>query len=170
MLFRSGGNTASFIEGPVKWTLPSNNAASVDFIFPVGKNATYLPFTLNNPVTGVTAPLITVEAFDSQAPNPSKVDKLTVFNLSSTEHWKASATGNFTGSRVSVTRQTSVPASSVIARSEDGGDFADYVSIGGTVSGNSINTSNNTNSNLGTFAIATQCPATDFTYGGTSRI
>jgi len=73
----SGGSSDSYINGPFKRAFSSGTAS--DWIFPVGKNSTFLPCMVNTP-TG-TSPL-TVEAYDSNCGGTGSG-----YTLSSTEYW-----------------------------------------------------------------------------------
>ena len=63
----SGGSAISFINGPVKWTLPSNLVGASTYIFPLGKGGTYLPFSLVNPTTGAGVVTAQAEAFTGKS-------------------------------------------------------------------------------------------------------
>ena len=148
--------------------MPNDNLVTRVYIFPLGKGGSYLPFTLTKPVTGTNGPVIMAEAFNGPAPNAANVDNVTITSLSTSEYWQASvlAGGNLTSALVSVTSASAVASGSVIAQSIDGGGSAStkYSSIGGTVSGNSINNSDPCDPNLGVFAVSVACPKLDFDY------
>ncbi len=154
----AGGSTTSFINGPVSWTLPASLGTGSTYVFPVGATATYLPFTLNSPTTGATAPVITVQAFAASAGGTA--DGTTLATLSTTEYWSASFTGSYTGGNISLTRQAALGSLSAIGQSST--KTGTYASIGGTASGTSINNSNNITA-LGFFVMAK--PLAQYYYG-----
>ena len=160
-----GSNSApiTYISAAFQRVLPANlSSSSNEYIFPVGKATagvgTYYPFSLTTLTTGATGPTIKVEAFSSDAGGTA--DGTTVLTpLSTTEYWSASvAAGNYTTGSVSLTRQTALSPLTVIARSATQGGT--YASLGGTVSGMSIITSDLTGSSLNFFVMAT-CPCSD---------
>ena len=140
--------TAGFVNGPLKWQLPSAGVGA--YLFPLGKGSSYLPYTITNP-TGTT-PLVTAEAFN--VGSGGSPDNLTVFAISNTEYWLASNTGSFTGGTISLTRPTAVTPNDRIARSATL-QAGPYSSINGTPSGNSIN--GGTTTGLGYFVMAQGC-------------
>jgi len=101
----SGGSVASFINGPVKWTLPSSLGSGSAYNFPLGKGVTYLPFSLVNPTTGAGAVTAQAEAFTA---DPGGGIDATLASKSTTEYWALLPTGSFTNSSVSLTRQTAI--------------------------------------------------------------
>ncbi len=101
----SGGSATSFINGPVKWTLPSNLVSGSIYNLPVGKGTTYLPFSLVNPTTGAIAPTVQVEAFTT---NSGGTIDGTLNSKSTTEYWSLTTTGNFSNSSLSLNRQTAI--------------------------------------------------------------
>jgi hypothetical protein len=147
----SGGSTTSFVKGPMTRSLPASLGSGSTYVFPTGKGTTYLPFTLVNPITGASAPVVTAEAFDANAGGTAGS---TVASMSTTEYWTASATGNFTGSSVSLTRQTALSGLNVIARSTT--VSGTYSTLGGTPSSPSINNSTSTGATLGSFVMAVE--------------
>jgi hypothetical protein len=135
----TGGGASSFINGPVKWALLSSGTNS--YVFPVGASTcpstnTYLPFTLSSKNT-IVSNTATVQAF-SGAPSGGSG----LANGTTTEYWSLSTSSGLgtTGSTVSLTRPSAIAAGSVIGKSSTLGGT--YTSIGGTVSGSSINVSN----------------------------
>ncbi len=134
----TGGKVASFIDGPVKWSIGIGN-----YVYPVGKNiGHYFPFTLNTSAS--SSPVITVEAFDTDAGAGATFEHLTMSSISHTEYWKAeSNSGTFTG-KVSLTRIASLTIENLIGKSPAQGGT--YVSIGGTASSPSIINSNDISS------------------------
>jgi hypothetical protein len=120
--------------------LPANLASGSTYLFPVGKGGSYYPFTLTNPTTGATQPTITVEAFSGNSGGTA--DNTTITQISNTEYWSMSATGNFNGGSVSIGRPAPVSPFNLIGRSTTAN--GSYVSIGGTASANAISNSNTT--------------------------
>jgi hypothetical protein len=95
-----GGSSASYINGPVIWNLPAGLPTGLSYTFPVGNNNKYLPYTLVNPVTGGTAPVVQVQAFGTGSGGTFS-NPLTA--ISSTEYWKLTTiSGNFTNTSVSL--------------------------------------------------------------------
>jgi hypothetical protein len=145
-------SNSSYINGPLKWTLPSSLGSGSTYVFPVGVNGAYYPFTLNNPTTGATGPVITIQAFASGCGGSSTS---CITTLSTTEHWSATiASGNFTSSSVSVARSTGdlTPLNAIGHCATVGGV---YTNLNGTASGNSLTNSDTTGSSLGYFALGT---------------
>jgi hypothetical protein len=136
-----GGSSTSYVNGPLRRTL----LGSGPYAWPVG-GSSYLPFTLSD-VSG-TSPVVTVQAFSSDA-GGTPMSPLTA--LSNTEYWLAEiSSGSFSGGSVSLGRQTALGTLDAIARSStvDGA----YSTLGGTPSGNSITSSDDTGAALGYFA------------------
>ncbi|MFT3752660.1 MAG: hypothetical protein QM800_07220 [Paludibacter sp.] len=132
----SGGSITAYINGPVKWTLPASLVSGSMYTFPVGK-ATYLPFSLVNPTTGTGTVTAQVEAFSAGSGGTYDA---TLLGLSSSEYWSLVTSGNFTNSSVSLTKQTAVSPSNVIAGSTAVGGA--YTSLGGTIGTYAITSSN----------------------------
>lgn len=133
----SGGSSTSFINGPVKWTLPASLVSGSTYNFPVGKGTTYLPFALVNPTTGTGTVTVQVEAFAS---DPGGSVDATLESKSATEYWSLVTAGNFTNSYVSLTRQTTITPLDAI-----GGSTAKtgaYTNLGGTPGAYGISSSN----------------------------
>ncbi len=100
----SGGSATSFINGPVKWTLPASLVSGSTYNFPVGKGTIYLPFSLVNPTTSGTT-TAQVEAYNAGSGGTYDA---TLQAISATEYWSLVTAANFTGSSVSLTRQTAI--------------------------------------------------------------
>jgi hypothetical protein len=130
----SGGSSASFINGPVNWTLPASLGSGSTYNFPVGKGITYLPFSLVNPTTGTGAPSAQVEAFDVNCGGTANFTNLG--SLSTTEYWSLSTTGNFTNSSVSLSRPAAISPLDAIGGSTSVNGT--YASLAGTVGVNGI--------------------------------
>lgn len=131
-----GGSNTSFINGPVKWNLASTTSNS--YVFPVGKNTTYLPFTLA-PNTS-TATIATAEAFDTNCGGTP--DGTTIASLSTTEYWSLSTTASFTsGASVSVSRPTPITPFNGLGKSSTVNGV--YSSVGGTAGTNTVTNSAN---------------------------
>ncbi|MFA6127960.1 MAG: choice-of-anchor L domain-containing protein [Bacteroidales bacterium] len=141
----TGGSAARFISGPIKWLIGTGT-----YNFPVGKSAgNYLPFTLAT--SAASSPVVTLEAFTTDI--SSSTYDATLSAISNTGYWKEDLnSGSFTGN-VSLTGPSALTTEEVIGKStlQSGA----YTSIGGTVSGSSINNSNAT-SGSGFFVIATK--------------
>ncbi len=100
-----GGSSGSFIDGPLKWTLPASLGSGSSYNFPVGKGTTYLPFTLVNPLTGIGVVTAQAEAFSASLNNNPDA---TVCAISTAEYWSLVTAGNFTGSSLTLTRPTAI--------------------------------------------------------------
>lgn len=145
----SGGSTTSFVSGPLRRTLPSSLASGTTYVYPIGKSSTYYPFALVNPVTGATGPVISAEAFATTTGGTAGAN---VASFSTAEYWNTSVvSGNLTSASVSLTRQAALSTLNIIARSST--LTGTYSSLAGTVSGTSINNSNDAGSSLGFFAM-----------------
>ncbi len=142
---RTASASSNYIDGPVKWSLSSTGS---NYVFPVGNTSTYLPYTII--LSASSSPVITLQAYKADVAAAATYDA-TLSNISHTEYWLATLnSGTFTGA-VSLTRDATVTAGSVIAKSS--AQSGTYTNIGGTVSSPSINTSNSVSS-LGYFCIA----------------
>jgi hypothetical protein len=140
----TGGSTTNFVNGPLIWTL----AAGSTYNYPVGKGTTYLPFGIAG-ISG-TAPQIRVEAFTANAGGTASNP---LISLSTTEYWLASvASGPYTNGSVSLARQTALGTLNAIGRSSTLSGA--YSNLNGTISGTSINNSDNTGNSLGYFLMA----------------
>ncbi|ACU08393.1 protein containing immunoglobulin-like domain [Flavobacteriaceae bacterium 3519-10] len=132
----TGGSSASFINGPVKWT----TAINAEYRFPVGKGSTHLPFALKTNSTSATPSQ--VEAFTgSTAGSPNflipTVPK-TIGSISTTEYWSLSG-GTYTASTISLSRPSAISPFDVIAGS--GTVNGTYDGLGGTVGDTGITNS-----------------------------
>ncbi|MFO0359226.1 MAG: GEVED domain-containing protein, partial [Flavobacteriales bacterium] len=159
----SGGSGTSHINGPLVRNLPANLVSGSTYIFPVGKGGNYYPYTLTNPTSGASAPAITVEAFNTNAGGTAGVG---ISALSTTEHWRASFTGNYTGGSVSLARPTALGTLNVIGRSATVNGT--YAKLNGTVSGTSVINSDNTGASLGFFTFGVNVPAPTITSLGST--
>jgi hypothetical protein len=138
----SGGSPTSFINGPVKRTLPPNMIAGSTYNFPVGKGTTYLPFALVNPTTGSGTVTSQVEAFAS---NPGGFIDATLSSKSNSEYWSLASTGNFTNSSISISRPAAVTPLDVIGGSVTSNGT--YTSLNGTAGTYDISVSDPIGSN-----------------------
>jgi len=129
----SGGSATSFINGPVRWTMPASLGSGVTYNFPVGKGTSYLPFTLVNPTTGTGTVTVRVESFASGSGGTYDG---TLASVSSTEYWSMTTSGNFTGSSVSLSRPSSISPLDVIAGSSSSGGV--YTCLEGTAGSNGV--------------------------------
>lgn len=151
----SGASGASYINGPISRALPSNNATSSSYLFPVGKGANYLPLTMVNPKTGAGAIVLTASAENA---NSNGTAGAMLSAISNTEYWHLTASGNFNSSSISLARSTSNGIFNTIARSTS--LSGTYSSIGGTASSNSILNSDTTSGSdqyfvLGSLSVTT---------------
>lgn len=134
----SGGSATSFINGPVKWTLPPTYSTVSTYVFPVG-NTSYLPFALVNPVTGTGTVTAQVQATNG---NSHGIPDTSLDSISHTEYWSLATVGNFTSCSVSLTRQNAImPVLDAVAGSSNTLD-GNYSALAGTVSTYGISNSN----------------------------
>jgi hypothetical protein len=132
----TGGNTTSFVNGPMNRTLAANLAGTANtFNFPMGNGTTYLPLALINPTTGATGPILQVTAINAVS-GGSATAPLTA--ISTTEYWQFFVvSGAFTNGAVNITRQTALGLFDRIGRSTTlTGTYSD---IGGTANGTTVN-------------------------------
>jgi autotransporter-associated beta strand protein len=101
----TGGSATSFINGPIKWTLPASLGSGFTYTFPVGKGTTFLPFALVNPTTGTGAVTAQVEAYTGSTGGSFDA---TLTSLSATEYWSLVASGNFTNSSLTLSRPSTI--------------------------------------------------------------
>ena len=140
----SGGSTTSFVNGPINWTLASGltNDGSV-YSFPLGSGSTYLPMSITTVSTGGTGPVVQAQAFNSGSGGSAGTGLTT---LSNTEYWKLSqVSGNYTSASVTLGRQSSITAGTVIGASST--QTGTYAYEGGTA-----NTGTNTVANSSVIA------------------
>ncbi|MDP4240044.1 MAG: T9SS type A sorting domain-containing protein [Bacteroidota bacterium] len=135
----AGGSVTNFINGPVKWALPSGLLSGNAYVFPIGKGSSYLPFTLVNPTTG-SVPVVQVEAFNTGSGGSYDAS---LNSISTSEYWALSiVSGTLTNSSVSLGRQKVYPYNSIGGSTVKNGTPA-YSSLGGKVTDpNNISMSN----------------------------
>lgn len=130
----SGGSAASYVNGPLKRTLPESLSTGSSYHFPLGKGGAYLPFELVNPTTGTG--LVTAQAEAFAAGSGGAADNLTLESISQNEYWSLSTAGNFTNSAVSLSRPTAIsPLNAIGGCTSQGGV---YSNLNGTVQTNSV--------------------------------
>jgi hypothetical protein len=93
----SGGNSTSYINGPLRWSV--SNGSGGDYKFHVGKSSNYLPLNVNNP-TG-TFPVITAEAFVANAGGSAGSG---LASLSTSEYWSVVNTGTLSAATISLAK------------------------------------------------------------------
>ncbi|WP_396162359.1 beta strand repeat-containing protein, partial [Flavobacterium sp.] len=93
-----GGNSTSFVNGPLRWTLV--NSGGVNYKFQIGKSGNYLPLNVGSPVG--TTPVITAQAYNANS-NGSAGSGLE--RISNTEYWSISNTGTLTSSTISLGKE-----------------------------------------------------------------
>ena len=129
----SGGSATSFINGPVKWSLPAGLVSGSTYNFPVGKGTTYLPFSLVNPTAGTGAVAAQVDAFTG---NSGGSPNATITSLSNSEYWSLVTTGNFTNSSLTISRPSAIsPLDEVSGSTTLTGS---YTSLNGTTGTNGV--------------------------------
>ena len=126
-------SSSTFINGPLKWSLP--NSSSSNFIFPVGVGATYLPFAINSP--SGTSPVVTVQAYTSDV-NASATYNSSLTGLSHSEYWLASNSGTFSSGTILLAKST-LGSSTAVAYSTS--PSTTFNTLGGTI-GNALITGN----------------------------
>ena len=93
-----GGNSTSFVNGPLRWTVV--NSGGVNYKFQIGKSGNYLPLNVGSPVG--TTPVITAQAYNANS-NGSAGSGLE--RISNTEYWSISNTGTLTSSTISLGKE-----------------------------------------------------------------
>lgn len=142
-----GGSATAFISGPLMRHLPASLSTTASYNFPVGtgtfySNPRFLPFELNNPVTGTGTITATVDAFSS---NAGGLAANNIQLLSTTEYWRLSTSGNFTNSRISIQRPTAISPLNTITGSNT--QTGTYNLLNGTVNSHGANNSDLINTN-----------------------
>ncbi|MCU0424161.1 MAG: IPT/TIG domain-containing protein [Candidatus Kapabacteria bacterium] len=94
-----------YVDGPLRRQFAANLVAPVEtYHFPVGAGTTRLPFRILNPTTGVTGPIIELEAFTA---NAMGVAGTNISLLSMNEYWRMTqVSGNYTSGGVYLERTT----------------------------------------------------------------
>jgi len=134
-----GGGTSTYVDGKLTRSLSANLSSSANsFLFPVGNYVAaahhYLPFVLSSSTTGATAPTYTVQAYYAStggSAGGSGATQLT--SISSSEYWQTSYTGNFTSTKITLTRPTTLSGVNAIGYSST--IAGAYISEHGTVNG-----------------------------------
>ncbi|MES2431414.1 MAG: hypothetical protein V4556_10775, partial [Bacteroidota bacterium] len=124
----TGGSTTAYINGPVRWNLPSGTPGQ--YIFHIGKTASggYLPFAINPTASGTTT--ATVEAFNTgAAANGQDGTSLTAIG---SEYWQLTTATNFTSGTVGLGRTTALGNLNSIGKSTTQATGS-YSYLGGTV-------------------------------------
>lgn len=126
----SGGSAASYVDGPLAWSVPA--ATSGNYRFPIGDLANgnaYLPLTLTPNTT--SGALVTARAFNV---NSNGTHDATVTTVSPTEYWSVTTSSPFTsGPLVTVQRPGAVAPNNALAVAPTSGGA--YTAIGGTPAG-----------------------------------
>lgn len=94
----TGGNSASFVNGPLRWTVA--NSGGGNYKFQVGKGGKYLPLNVGSPAG--TLPVITVQAFNTNSGGSAGSG---LESISQTEYWSISNTGTLTSSTISLGKE-----------------------------------------------------------------
>ncbi|MFY8005462.1 MAG: beta strand repeat-containing protein, partial [Chitinophagaceae bacterium] len=154
----AGGNTTSFIDGPVTWNLPASPGPAT-YIFATGDNGGYYPIRVINPTTSGGTFTLTAQAF--AADNGGTPNYTDVFFLSPTEYWSLSSTGNFSGSTIRIDRPNPVSPLNRIARSTTVNGT--YANVTASVSASQGTTSASTSGAAQFFCFAQDAPAGPYT-------
>ncbi|MBK7710028.1 MAG: hypothetical protein IPJ37_02935 [Bacteroidales bacterium] len=131
-----------YINGPLRWTLPSGLGTGSSYVFPIGNGTAYLPFSLVNPTTGSGVVTALAEAFTGSTGGTAGG---TLASISTSEYWSLLTAGNFLNSSVSLTRQSSISPLNVIGGSSTLG--GSYETLSGTPSTNGVSNSNSIGAN-----------------------
>ena len=132
----TGGSSASYIDGPIKRSLPASLVSGSTYTFPVGDGGLYKPFSLINPTTGTGTITVQVEAF---AENSGGTVDATLESISTDDYWQLTKSGNLTNTSVSLGRSTAIlPLNTIAASTTQGGT---YTLINGTVGVNDVTNS-----------------------------
>ncbi|MFA9391982.1 MAG: hypothetical protein ACERKD_19390 [Prolixibacteraceae bacterium] len=122
----SGGSNTTFINGPVKWNLPSGLAGSTSYNIPLGAALTYLPITLIPATSSTTS--AQVQAFASSAGGTA--DGTTLSAISTGEYWSLTGVAGLTSTKAGITRPTAITPYNAIGNSATVNGA--YVSSAGT--------------------------------------
>ena len=119
----SGGSSTAYINGPFARTFPASRTATgtytVATLYPVGKNATYLPLYIDPTTTAGGAIIMNGQAFTTN----SGTAGVGVSTLS-TNRWEAlisSGSGNFTSTNLRIADGSSIVATSQIFQATSAG-------------------------------------------------
>jgi hypothetical protein len=129
-------SSTSYVSGPLQRQLPANLNGSDTYLFPVGISSGYYPFVLNNPSTGTGGAIVRIELKSGSTSGTMGVN---VGEMSNTEFWEMSTSGNFTNTIVSATRPITPGNFNSIAGSST--QTGQYLTLNGVLSGNSVNNS-----------------------------
>ena len=158
----SNGSSTTFISGPLVWYL-ATSAGTGTYIFPVGKNSTFYPYTFSN-YTG-TVPQLTVEAFANFCGGTPPASK----TLSGTEYWKVIFAGtSVTGGTVKLDRQIAIASMGLVGTSTTAAGA--YSSLGGSVSGTSITATSTVGTVSASTAYYAMITSSCASYSGTINI
>jgi len=139
----NAGSASAHINGALTRYLPANlTAANNKYIFPIGKNSAYYPFTMSSITTGATTPIITIDVVTSNCGGFAGVDLL---SISSTEYWDVNYTGSFSTCKVALGRSSGLGVFNSIGHSSTLTGI--YDTKKGTISGNEV-----INSDITTFS------------------
>ena len=162
---------SSYINGPLKWTLPTSGSG--DYIFPVGSGTNYYRLVLTSPTASVVGTIANVSVTTSNSGGTQ--DGTTLSAVSSTEYWSITASGgNITGGNLSLYR-TGTNDASFDALGYSTTVNGAYVSLAGSASvggdsiinSNAISTINSGSTNY--YLMATKYTANPIVTGITSR-
>ncbi|MDP4208648.1 MAG: autotransporter-associated beta strand repeat-containing protein [Bacteroidota bacterium] len=155
-----GASAASFVNGPMAWTLLANRTANATYNFPVGDGANYRPLSLVNVTTGTTTPVVLVSETATGALNS---DETTVTAVAPRNWYVSVVSGNFTNALIQLTESGLDPTKTIGKSAAQAGN---YMSAGGTGIGATITTATTiTNAGLPAyFAIGTTVVKTYYSY------
>ncbi|MBP7511889.1 MAG: T9SS type A sorting domain-containing protein [Bacteroidia bacterium] len=142
-----GGSSTSYVDGPLQREFALNQTGSN--VYPIGDAGQYLPFTLSS-LSLTAGTQLRVEAFSG---NSGGSAGSCVTSISTTEYWSATiTTGTYTTGSVSIGRQSAIVSLDIMGKSATINGA--YNSLGGSPSGNNINSSDLTGNTLGFFVMA----------------
>lgn len=152
----SGGSSTSYINGPMQLTLAGSIATAGTYTFPIGKSG-FNPYYLITPTTGGTGPVVKAEVFDDVNGGTFNAP---ITALRSDRYWTSSVTsGNFTSTYIKI---LDAAATSTTAIGQSTTTLAGvYSTIGGTLSGSTLQSSTLSTAFPAFFVIATvpiPCP------------
>ena len=131
----TGGSSNSYVIGALTRAM---NTTTGSFEFPIGTSSSYYPLSIINPTRSSTGQTVTVAVLGS---NPNGNNGSCVSAVSSTEYWSIKANGaSLSGASISLGRSNALGSLNGIGQSTSVN--GSYASLGGTITGTNINTSN----------------------------
>ncbi|MFY8000941.1 MAG: beta strand repeat-containing protein, partial [Candidatus Kapaibacteriota bacterium] len=118
------GGSAGYVQGPLRRAIPSGANVGT-WLFPVGKGATNLPFSIINPNTSGVS-LVEVEAFNMSPGGTGDGTTIQAASISTTEYWRVNEIGGptFLSGRMQVARTTLAATQTIGSASAVGGPYS----------------------------------------------